>query len=456
MIKHHIKLAFIVISVLNAISATAAIDFSLLGADVSVSGFGTAGYAISDKPYNYERVISDDGTIARDSLFGLQADVKLTNTIGATVQGKFAPLQTKDSTWSGILNWAFLSWRPFNDLLFRVGKQRVPLYLYSETLDIGVTYDFSHLPNEMYYTSPSNDYVGGSFSKNWNFDLGELTLNGYAGRSTASWRQYQRDNIRIPGSILQFGANYLPLTMDLIGTTLILQREDEYKIQATFQSTVINMKDGKRFVTAESLMPASYFVPATLAPALNGSAYTPTRYSDKLTSLGFVFGTEINLPENFKFIAEYSRRKIDEVGESGIDTNGGYFAILKEFDGWTPYVSFAMLKSNSEALKRYQSRNSSSGLSVKAGMPPAVQAVANGAVKLVNASQRVMADGLTNFDQHTLAIGAAYRFTPTQKIKFEWARTDIGVKSHFVDAPSGGDVSNQAVDIFSFSYNFAF
>jgi hypothetical protein len=450
------KKQFLILLITIPISATAATDFSLFGTDVSISGFGTANYAISDKPYNYERVVSNDGTFARDTLFGLQGDVKLTDSFSVTAQGKFAPVQTKDSAWDGILTWAFLSWRPSNDLLFRVGQQRIPLYLYSETIDVGVTYDFANLPNEMYYTSPSSDYLGGSFSKSWSFDLGELTLNGYAGRSTASWRQYQRDNVKISGSTVQFGANYIALTMDLIGTTLTLQREDEYKFQVAFQGTVINMKDGKRFVTAESLMPASYFVPATLAPALSGSAYAPTRYNDKLNSLGFVFGTEINLPENFKFIAEYSRRKVGEAGDSGVDTNGGYFAILKEFDGWTPYVSFAMLKSNSEALKRYQAINYSSGLSVKAGIPPTVQAIANDAVKSVNASQRLMADGLTNFDQHTLAIGAAYRFTPTQKIKFEWARTHVGVNSFFVNAPSGSNVTNDDIDVFYFSYNVVF
>jgi hypothetical protein len=440
-------------SLLNAITATAATDFSLLGAEVSFSGFGTAGYAISDKPYNYERVISNDGTFARDSLVGLQTDIKFTDEISVTVQGKFAPLQTKDSTLGGILNWAFLSWRPYNDLLFRVGKQRVPLYLYSETMDVGVTYDFARLPTEMYSTAPNTDYIGTSFSKNWNVDLGELTLDGYVGRSYSSWRNYQRDNTQIPGAPLHPGPNYLPLKLDGLGTVLTLQR-DEDRYRAGIQYVTVDVLDNKFFPASESLMTASYFVPATIAPAFTGSAYTvlPQNYGNKLTVLAFTLGAEYHLPEDFRLIGEYSRRQISGA-VTGIDTNGGYIALLKEFEGWTPYVSFALLKSNSDALDMYQAISNNPGVKVNPTIK--IPDILN-AAKMINASQRVVADGLAIFDQHTIAIGTSYKITPTQKIKLEWARTHIGINSTLVDAPSGSNVNNEDIDIFSFSYNVAF
>ncbi|MDP2903958.1 MAG: hypothetical protein Q8N96_12785 [Methylovulum sp.] len=450
-----IKWILALVSTLNATTATAA-DFSLLGAEVSLSGFGTAGFAISDKPYNFERVISNDGTMERDSLVGAQADLKFTAEISATVQGKFAPSKDKESAWEASLIWACLSWRPYNDLLFRIGKQRVPIYLYSESMDVGVTYDFARLPTEMYSTAPNTDYIGGSFSKSWDIDLGELTLDGFLGESTSSWRDYQRDNIQIPSYPLKPGANYLPFTADTIGSVLTLQR-DENRFRASFQYVDINMDDGVTFGTSETLMPASFFVPATLAPALIGSAYTvlPQNFGNKLTSLVITLGTEIKLPEDFRLIGEYSRRQINGY-VTGIDTNGGYFAVLKDIDGWTPYVSFAMLKTKSDVLDLYQMINSNAGVSVNPLAPPIFQSIAKDAAVLANASQRVVADALAAFDQHTIAVGTSYSFTPTQKIKLEWARTHIGVTSNFVDAPSGSSVSNEDIDVFSFSYNVVF
>ena len=60
-------------------------------------------------------------------------DAKLADQFGATAQFKFAPASNSDDRYTGTVSWAFLSWRPSNDWLFRAGKQRIPLYLYSQT-----------------------------------------------------------------------------------------------------------------------------------------------------------------------------------------------------------------------------------------------------------------------------------------------------------------------------------
>jgi hypothetical protein len=40
--------------------------------EVNFSGFGTLGYARTDQPYVYQRYMDEDGTLARDSVLGLQ------------------------------------------------------------------------------------------------------------------------------------------------------------------------------------------------------------------------------------------------------------------------------------------------------------------------------------------------------------------------------------------------
>ena len=117
-----------------------------LAADYSLSGFGTLGYARSNQPYTYQRFIDDGGTLKRDSVAGLQMDARFNENFGATVQVLAAPATNSDRRYDATVAWAFLSWRPSNDWLVRAGKQRLPLYLYSQTYNVGVTYDFARLP----------------------------------------------------------------------------------------------------------------------------------------------------------------------------------------------------------------------------------------------------------------------------------------------------------------------
>ena len=42
-------------------------------------------------------------------------------------RGKAAPSIQRDDSWDTTLAWAFLAWRPNNDLLLRLGKVRVPI-----------------------------------------------------------------------------------------------------------------------------------------------------------------------------------------------------------------------------------------------------------------------------------------------------------------------------------------
>ena len=441
-IKTCLALAGTIMASLISITASAV--------ETSLSAFGTLGYAQSNQSYHYERFVNNNGTVKRDSIFGVQADIKFTDEIGATVQGKFAPSLSSDSGWAGTLSWTFASWRPSNDWLVRVGKQRVGVYLYSESQDVGETYDFVHLPTEMYSISPSSDYLGASVSKTWNPGAGEVTLDAYSGTFSTNWRIYQRDNVQIPASPMQPGANFKNINANSSGFAVTwLRDEDKYRASVQSQTTSIEPPSPAYYsqLTGAQIDPR-------LTGATSGTAYSvlPQAFIGTVNSLVYTLGTEIHLPQNFRMIGEYGRRKVTN-GLSGIDTNGGYLALLKDVDAWTPYISYAQIKSRSDALSLYQAMNGNAGLTDQTfGTVPLV----TGAVNAINAAQRVLADGLLVYDQHTIALGTSYRISPTQKLKAEWARTYVGVASSFVDAPSAGNVINRNIDVLSFSYNFVF
>lgn len=399
---------------------------SSLAADYSISGFGTIGYAQSNQSYNYQRVINKSGTFSRDTVFGAQIDARFNPEWGATVQAKYAPAIDRDSGFKPVISWAFLSYRPDNDLLIRAGKLRVPFYLYSENMDVGVTYAAARLPNELYLISPTMDFTGASFVKNWAVGDNELYLDGYWGNADMPWRRYNRDTATPSWVSLKNKAKGLLLTFH--------QEENVYR--AGMHSADIRYANGTAFPVTMAPNP-----PPPI-PGMTGSYYTPSGTTSTITAPTFACGADIGLGQGFRTVAEYVRRKIKGM-DIGPDTESYYVSVLKTVDRWTPYVTYANIESKNLAI--YQAVN---GARVQGGPP----GVADG----INATQRDAADNVIMYDQRSWAFGTSYSIDNKNKIKAEWLVVRTGAVSNFVDAPVGGESGNRRINVFSLSYSFVF
>ena len=432
--KNCIKLMLAVMSMFSAM-ATAA-SFSLLGADVSVSGFATAGFAISDQRYNYQRFISNDGTFKRDSILGGQVDIKLSNEFSITAQAKLAPSMSSDDNIDPILTWAFLSWRPTNDLLFRGGRVRIPLYLNSQNTDIGATFDFARLPIEVYATSPTTDIDGLSAGKTWNVGGGELTLDGYVGTTDTYSRLASYD---YPPLFAKAG--FLPLKINLYGAALTFQHNDSI-FRVGVHDTYSHRADGGKMVVT---FPFVAVAPNIGYYQVDNQAMPGPGIPDvfQLHSFLYTAGASVDVGYGFRVMGEYVRREMRDI-VIGPDSQGGYLALLKSFGDWTPYVSVAHLQSTGRTLDLYNRLNDNRLPAVVPNVP------------LFNASQRAGAARIAAYDQTTWALGASYQLNPTTKLKTEWAITQTGDASSFVDVPSGEDSGNRLINVFSFSYNVVF
>ena len=410
---------------MGAITATAA-DFTLPGLKipVSLSAFGTAGFSISDQPYNYQRFIDNKGTFRRDSVLGTQIDIKFNNKFAITAQGKLAQATDDDKDVDATLSWAFLSWRPASDWLLRGGRIRVPLYLYSENMDVGATFDFARMPVEVYSTSPTNDFDGISINKTWNMDFGELGLSGYWGVSDSSFRSYSRDEQK---------ARYGPVSIELRGLALELIRSDDtYRISA--QDTYTTTGNGG--------IPVTYpFV--SIAPGVGYYQVSGIPAEHRVHALVYTLGADVAVGKGFRVVGEYVYRNVRNI-ETGPDSMAGYLAVLKQIGAWTPYVNVATLQSMSRTRNLYNRINNNR---VPGNIPDAA---------LINASQRGGADAMMAYDQTTVALGSSCRITPTSKIKAEWARTRTGDMSSFIDAPVGGESKHKTINTFSISYSVVF
>ena len=420
---------------LTLLTALSLASSCAIGADFSLSGYGTLGYAKSNQSFTYQRFIDDGGTLKRDSLAGAQVDAQFDKGFSATLQVKVAPSLSSDQGYDATVAWAFVSYRPANDWLFRAGKLRVPLYLRSENTDIGATFDFARLPTEMYSISPTTDLTGASFRKTWDFAAGELTLDGFWGRASTHQRFYGREDF---GKARPQGPNFVAIKLSANAFALTFNRnEDTYRL--AYNHAIAKIDGGQPITRSYPLIPIEQ-VPGVGYYVFQGPA-VPT--SSSINSTAITLGADVALGAGFRVTGEIARRIVGDT-EIGPDARGGYVSLLKRVGKWTPYLTYAFLRSSSGPRNIYNAINQNR---VPDFIPGAAQ---------INASQRLGADTILAYDQSSWALGSSYSLTPRSKIKAEFQRAHIGQVSGMVDAPPGGDVRNTNVNVYSLSYSFAF
>ncbi len=407
-----------------ALFALAALAQPSLAVDLTLSGFGTLGYAQSDQAAPYQRFIDDRGGFKRDSIIGAQVDARFTREWGATVQARLAPSDHSDSAFQATMTWAFVSWRPTDDWLVRAGRIRLPLMLNTENNDVGATFDFARLPQEVYSISPMTDIDGLGVSKTWVGERVDWLLEAYTGRAKTYWRFYGREM-----TLTQEGAGSWFLPIDISSSGLVLTARSFDNVFRIGFHEVRASRDG-----------AKIGAPITATPIGGGLvAYgVGSGGSDRVSVPVFTLGSSMLLPENFRVTGEYARISINSVSE-GLSRWGGYLALSRKIGEWTPYVYYAKTKSSDSALAKYRTFNGN--------ILPS---------NALTERQKLLADIVSPYDQSTLAFGSSYRLSASSLLKAELSAIRTGDVSSFIDAPSGGDSAHQRLNVFSLSYNFIF
>lgn len=407
--------------------------------ELSWSGFGTLGYAQTNRPYTYQRFLRDEGSFERDTLLGGQVDAQFTPQWSATAQVTLAPSLRHDKGWSITPTWAFVGWRPSDDWLVRVGRLRLPLYLHSESLDVGQSHDMVRLPTEMYSIVPSNDFNGVALTKTWpHGESGEVSLDAYTGRSRTSARLWNRDGLP---PVIAAGGTFTEVLVRVSGLVLTL-RDSDLQLRAGVHRASTRRSDDQALpvtfpYVATPIPGVGYYQVNDAIPGPGVPTVNPLR--NTIATLG----AEAGFGDGWALSAEFAR-DFQHGSEVGSDTRGGYLALQRRVGHFTPYTSVAALRSSRVSLNWYDQLTTP----LSPYLPGADQ---------LAAAQRMAAEGIYAADQRSWAIGSAYRLSATSKLKFEWMRTRIGRVSRLVDTPAGSDtVRNTSVDVLSINYNFVF
>lgn len=149
---------------LGAIGAAQAGPWPDADSPFDLSGFGTFGLASTNTDaaqfirYNQARGATSSVTNGTDSNFGLQATVKFSPAISATVQ-----TLTRKYTRPGYttdLSWAFLAIVPAPEWQLRFGRVVAPVFMTSDYQNIGYANTMMRPPMELYALAPIENVDG--------------------------------------------------------------------------------------------------------------------------------------------------------------------------------------------------------------------------------------------------------------------------------------------------------
>jgi hypothetical protein len=398
-------------------------------ADVRLAGFGTLGFAVLDEDLRYLRYIDEKGTLKADSLIGAQMEVRFNPRWGATVQAVASAPRDRDAGQEAKVRWAFLSFRPSNEWLFRAGRLRPPVLLNTQNAEVGVTYDEVRLPVEVYSLSPVYDIDGAAVTRTWSLANREVSLDAYWGKTELGFRlPFQRDPTQT-----FFPQEYFPERITFTGLVLS-QAYSAVLLRAGAHHATVKAGPGRAL--GETFIATTFPAP----PPFGGTLYVPGREIDKIDVTVFTFGAEWR-SGNWRITGEYGQRIVND-SKLGVDSKSGYVTVARGIGKWTPYATYARLLSGSDVRALYREVNDTP-VPLGAQAPP---------VSLPANFHRILADQIWVYDQYSTMLGTAYSFSATSKLKFEWMRTKVGLASALVD----GDVHNRHFNVYSASYSVAF
>ncbi len=412
------------------------------GAMVPAANCTTVTSATKPMQYGpYYDHIQNGGDWNNDTILGLQTDYKIDDHSSMTAQ--FVSYGVQD--YQVVDTWAYATWKPTNSWQFRVGRQRVPFYMLSEQLDVGMSYPWVRPPVEM-YTNPVNSYDGISAKYTWMLGDWSGDLNFITGQAPSS-----------------SNSPYIPLGFiikNIRGMTFnIYEGNWTFHGGANIGNVNLNLQDDKT--------PGQMFnnLNQLLTAAGNGGI------ADQLASyynLGTIYDNGSLLVMSEISDLRYSNGSILQ------DPMDGYILIGYHIGNFLPNFTYSMTRTNSQGNSNRQTAinqingnlNSAQMMAFKNQQLSACQAgglsqstcIGNGINALNGAEQALANQGM---QERMYTLGLRWDMTPKMSTKLEYSYvTGLGSNyggfggggwGQFSDAPLGGHAS-----IYSFVVNAMF
>ncbi|WP_026374859.1 porin [Aestuariibacter salexigens] len=298
-----------------ALSLAAIVASSSAFADLRFNGFASiaGGMTLSDN----ETYLGYDSDISfkPETLFALQVSADLSDGLTATAQILSQGSEDFDTEFA----WAYLSYEMTDATTIRAGRLRIPLYLYSDFLDVGYAYPWVR-PSSAMYNLPFANYEGISVLHTTMVGDWDVLLNFTAGSLS--------DTVF---------ANVMPTQADvdnMLGLN-VNATYDWFNVYASYLRGDITIP----------LAPVNDFSNLLQQLGVPASSVDKLRANDDAGSFfGFGFNIDYN---NFLLTSEYSTWGADDsfIEES---RDAWYVSAGYRFDTITPYVQLENLTVDAE------------------------------------------------------------------------------------------------------------
>jgi hypothetical protein len=176
---------------------------------IEISGFGRliGGY-LDDSDAKYEGY-SNHLSFSQQSLFALQGDLEISETLSISAQLLAHSSSERDSG----IEWLYLSYQPNQNWQFKAGKLRTSFFRFSDIIDVGFAYPWISPPQQVYSGFLFSNYEGVSATyrinaNDINFDI-EAYYGVYEGEFDREDEQVPIDVDEIKGIILNLSKGNL-------------------------------------------------------------------------------------------------------------------------------------------------------------------------------------------------------------------------------------------------------
>jgi len=303
---------------LAAVCLAATPAFALEQGEHRFNGFGTVGFTHlggedDGRSYGVQGQTNDSWRGDQLSKFGAQLSYGITDTLGVTVQ---ATAKAQQDEWKANLEWAYLSLQANDRLMLRAGRLRSPVYMYSESLDVGYSYPWLRLPDEVYSQVQVTNYEGVDAVYTMPLSYGSVTFQLAGGQAKNRDYYAYDEQFDIDYSKL-FGAS-VSLASNDFGTLRIGYVEADIKtdITGTVDATALG------FGASEPL-----------------SLLNLDKEKGKFTSIGYQYDNGTWISSN-----EWTSRMIENDDMESIDSF--YLMGGRRFGDFLPHVTYAQLDDN--------------------------------------------------------------------------------------------------------------
>ena len=346
---------------------------------LKINGFLSTGVASSDvEAFTRYTEINEDATFSADSVVGVQLDFAIDKDTVATVQLVGRGIDGFDAG----VEWAYISHRINDSFSFKTGRLRVPSYMASEYLEVGMAYPWIRPAPDVYNLVFFTHYDGGALTYDFSSGSIDSRLQFLMGKTADT-----QSNSEFAGMEIDF----------------------KFKLGINYTASVNNWALNFTYLMVDTnVNPAS--IPADLASMLallEILGVDDIDFNDfeiDYYNIGITF-------DNGKWLAQAEGSFIDSTHILA-DNDAYYVSLARRVGKWTPYIMFSqMAKGNNDEFEEIAGQI--------AMLPPAMFLPSTPAAAAAGFAAS------TREAQQTTYLGLGYNLLPGVKIKAEWSYIEV-------------------------------